>query len=249
MSFRTAQRNSAGFYNAWHSQIKYCTGCDTFKHVNDFTHYKRAVDQVFFVCKQCKIGKIDTPARRKLQDKATCELTQEQVREMFEYHSEGYLTWKINKKKVAKGSRVGHTREDGRRVVGIDGKSYYEYRLIWLYHKGTLPLNGLDHVDRDSSNNRIENLIDSTQVENIRNVGANSANKSGVSGVFLTVSGTWLAYISNYGKRTYIGYYSEFEDAVMARYNAEIEFGWDNRGQGSSAYRYLIDHGVLKEPK
>lgn len=47
------------------------------------------------------------------------------------------------------------------------------HRMIWAAHKGRWPLHGMvvDHIDRDTLDNRITNLREVTQTDNMRNAG------------------------------------------------------------------------------
>lgn len=42
----------------------------------------------------------------------------------------------------------------------------YAHRLAWLFHYGTLPINSIDHIDGNKSNNQIDNLRDVTHQQN-----------------------------------------------------------------------------------
>jgi hypothetical protein len=74
-------------------------------------------------------------------------LTQERVRELFDYHEDGYLIWKISVSNVRKGDIAGCPNKAGYLRVRFDGKLYYIHRLIFLYHKGYLP-RMIDHDNR-----------------------------------------------------------------------------------------------------
>ena len=49
-----------------------------------------------------------------------------------------------------------------------EGKKYYilGHRLAWFLHYETLPINSIDHIDGNRSNNRIDNLRDVTNQQN-----------------------------------------------------------------------------------
>lgn len=52
--------------------------------------------------------------------------------------------------------------------IHIDKKKHelYAHRLAWFIHYGELPVNQLDHIDGDKSNNKINNLRDVTAQQN-----------------------------------------------------------------------------------
>lgn len=45
----------------------------------------------------------------------------------------------------------------------------YAHRLAWLLHYGHLPINSIDHIDGNKSNNQIDNLRDVTHQQNMWN--------------------------------------------------------------------------------
>ena len=51
------------------------------------------------------------------------------------------------------------------------GKKFLAHRLAWLLYYGSWPEGNIDHINRDKSDNRIDNLRDVTQSENLLNHG------------------------------------------------------------------------------
>ena len=114
-------------------------------------------------------------------------LTQERVRELFDYDVEtGNLIRKTN---ASSRARIGDVAgcEDGRGYLftGISGKYYKNHRIVWLWHNGYLPEGEIDHINRNKIDNRIENLREASSVCQRRNQNLRKDNKSGVKGVFL----------------------------------------------------------------
>ncbi len=66
------------------------------------------------------------------------------------------------------GRPVGSRNSTGAFNVQIRGRNYKLHRLVFLYHHGYLPPL-VDHIDRDRSNNSIENLRELTIRENAIN--------------------------------------------------------------------------------
>ena len=68
--------------------------------------------------------------------------------------------------------------------VKFNNKSIAVHRIIWTLFNGDAP-DGfiIDHIDGDSTNNRIENLRCITQAENCRNKNKSSNNTSGATGI------------------------------------------------------------------
>jgi len=75
----------------------------------------------------------------------------------------------------------------------------------------------IDHIDRNSSNNRVDNLRWATCRENQLNKGISKNNRSGAKGVWWDkINSKWIAKISLNNKMLYIGSYFNFDDAVEA---------------------------------
>ena len=82
-----------------------------------------------------------------------------------------------------------------------------------------------DHIDRNPLNNQKENLRPSTFSENTQNRGLFKNNISQITGVHYHKSnGMWMAYINKNKKRTHLGYFTNKEDAIVARLNAEVKY-------------------------
>lgn len=151
------------------------------------------------------------------------------LHELLKYDSEsGIFTWKVRtSKRVKKGQIAGTVKDDGYIRIRIDGTLYLAHRLAWLYHYGTFPENEIDHINRNKSDNRIGNLRDVDRVTNAINKDLQSNNESGVAGVrWSKGSNKWRAYIGVEGKTIQLGYFVEFHEAVNARKNAEVLYGF-----------------------
>lgn len=152
-------------------------------------------------------------------------LNQELVRYYFDYdHDTGNLIWKNPRAKWIKvGDVVGHFSNGYQRthIRGIGG--LLVHRLVFLFHHGYLP-NLIDHVDQDSSNNKVENLRESDKIGNVYNTGLFSHNKSGFRGVSWCKNGKkWTARFKHNGKYEFLGYFELKEDAYEARLKREKE--------------------------
>lgn len=155
------------------------------------------------------------------ETKVMAEITQNRVKELFDYR-DGNLYWKVRKCQSVKiGDRAGSVRKDGYRAVIIDGKSYLAHRLIFLYHYGFLP-KFLDHIDRNPRNNNISNLREATRQENGMNRKKNkSYNGKPTSSRFTGVlwnkrAKKWMSYIQINGKTKHLGYFASEIDAALA---------------------------------
>lgn len=158
---------------------------------------------------------------------ATEHLTAQRLREILHYDQEtGIFTWLVWRPCKGGGRNVGDragcsTGANGYREIGIDGASYFEHRLAWLYMTGTWP-NVIDHRDRCRSNNKFSNLRDRTYKQNQENRTVRKDSISGEKGVYhIASSGKWRASIKSNRKLIHIGCFATKEDAVAARQDAE----------------------------
>ena len=143
--------------------------------------------------------------------------TAETVRQILDFnHETGILTWKEPRRGMLVGANAG------KRVLGylqtqIDGKAYYNHRLIWLYVTGTWPVCLIDHINGNRADNRFCNLREATHAENMRNRGKQKNNSTGFTGVrFHKVNNRWHAQIKHGGKYHNLGCFSTPEDAASA---------------------------------
>jgi HNH endonuclease len=85
----------------------------------------------------------------------------------------GLWTWKINKKgpgaKIgALAGTIGIIHGVRRRLIKFKQEQYFAYRLAWFYMTQEWPTE-IDHVNRDSLDDRWRNLREVTHAENIVN--------------------------------------------------------------------------------
>jgi HNH endonuclease len=96
----------------------------------------------------------------------------EEIAEVFRY-SDGRLYWrKSPSKRQPYKAEIGAGCHDakGYLCIGFKGRKLYGHRLIWILHHGKVPDElQIDHINRDRSDNRIENLRLATGSENGQN--------------------------------------------------------------------------------
>lgn len=162
-------------------------------------------------------------------------LTQSQVKELLDYDPEtGVFTWRarpperFSKMQTCRmwnskfaGKRAGTTTGDSKgyrfRRIRIDWALYQEHHLAWLYMTGQAPPDQIDHIDRDATNNKFENLALSSNQQNMLNKSKYSNNASGHNGVHWSKSKkTWHAYGRVGGRQVHLGYFNDLEDASKA---------------------------------
>jgi len=113
-------------------------------------------------------------------------------------------------------------RASGYKHGKIDGANYKAHRIIWKLVHGCDPI-GIDHINGNKADNRLENLREATQAENCKNMGFSKANKSGHIGVaWSRRRRKWVAHI----RSRHIGYYCSKAEAIAARKAAEALLGF-----------------------
>ena len=100
-----------------------------------------------------------------------------------------------------------------------------------------------DHLDRNPSNNRKNNLAVKSRRDNSLNSGLQTNNKSGIIGVsWSKTENKWRASINiSNGKQRIIGRYDFKIDAIIARLKAEKEYYGDSAPQKSLFKEYGIE--------
>jgi hypothetical protein len=102
------------------------------------------------------------------------------------------------------------------------GQMFMGHRVIWFLHYGEWPSQEIDHIDGDSTNNRIENLRLSDRTQNMCNRGAYKCNKTGLKGV--RPEGRKYSANISYKKKSYwLGMHETPEEAAKAYDRKAIE--------------------------
>lgn len=161
-------------------------------------------------------------------------MIQSELLEYINYDPEtGLCTWKKKPSaKITVGSPVGYVSADGYMYFGFKGKTLKLHRAIFLMIHGYLPAY-VDHDDHDRLNNKALNLKASTMTANNRNCTRQKNNTSGVVGVrFDPNRKKWVAMIWHNSKAIALGRFDEKSDAIKARKNAEVKYGYNpNHGK------------------
>ena len=159
------------------------------------------------------------------------ELTQEYLKECFDYDpTTGNLIWRARPREHFDSKQVcGNSKRLVGRVAGALGGRGYRYihvgkrhlahRLVWCWHHGWFPSGDTDHINRNRTDNRIENLRECSRVQNLQ--GRRSSRKH--RGVYRSSPNRWSARIIVSGKGLYLGSFKSEKDAALAYARAAVD--------------------------
>jgi len=156
-------------------------------------------------------------------------LTQERLKEFLSYDKNtGIFTWNVSTNNSTKiDSKAGYLRKAGYIGIKIDYKTYQAHRLAWLYVYEKFPKGDIDHINRIRNDNRISNLRDVSRSLNLRNSSISKRNTSGTTGVFWNKGANkWVSHITYGGKERHLGCFKNKDDAIKARKEAEVLYGY-----------------------
>jgi len=111
-------------------------------------------------------------------------------------------------------------------VIKLDGAKYAVHRVVWAVVNGEWPESIIDHINRDTTDNRIENLRIVTPLGNSKNKSRARNNTSGINGVDYS-NGGWRVRVGP----VFGGRYDTLELAIKVRDLLYRELG------------YMGDHG------
>ncbi len=120
------------------------------------------------------------------------------------------------------------TDHNGYRCGAILNVNFLAHRVVWAIHYGQEPSGQIDHINGMPHDNRLANMRIASQSENMRNLRRPRNNTSGQVGVtWRKQEAKWSARIVVAGKRSIsLGRFHAYEDAVAARKEAEVTFGY-----------------------
>lgn len=144
--------------------------------------------------------------------------SQDILKKLFKYDPiNGCLINKTNRNHKKAGERSGTHDSKGYRRVFVNGQHYAEHRVIWVLAYGYIPRDKLiDHINRNRTDNRLDNLRLVSSSENNLNTSAIAMSRSGHRGVYQTRSGKYQAQIRRNGKKLYLGTFDTVDAASLA---------------------------------
>ncbi len=140
-------------------------------------------------------------------------------------HESGVLTWVKSRGTKKSGSKAGTVNSHGYVSVQVNKKIYRATSLIWVLVYGRMPNGFIDHINGNTTDNRLINLREVSNLENCRNQKVRCTNSTGIMGV-QSLRGKYQVRISNGLKEVYLGYFSDFFEACCVRKSAERKFGY-----------------------
>lgn len=151
-----------------------------------------------------------------MQNDAT--LTCERLRQVLDYDpGTGLFRWRVSLRKGFAGRIAGTTDTGGYIIIGIDGLRYFAHRLAWMFVHGAFPPDQIDHIDRNTGNNRIANLRPATGSQNLANMAMRITNTSGKKGAtWHKRAGKYQSQIKVSGRCVYLGLFNDPESANAA---------------------------------
>lgn len=145
-------------------------------------------------------------------------MNQETLMAMAAYDTvTGIFTSRISRRGVSVGMKMGSRSSSlGYIYIALNHKKYLAHRLAWLYVYGAWPLNEIDHINGDRSDNRIENLRLATSTQNKHNRVVRHDSKSQMKFIHKLPSGRYRVCIRRGYSNIYDRVHSTIEEAKTA---------------------------------
>lgn len=154
----------------------------------------------------------------------------ELLKSVVSYDAEtGVFKWLKRMGPRKAGTVAGTLTGQNRITICIRRQNHSAHRLAWLYVYGDMPKGDIDHLNGDSSDNRICNLRDvphGTNLENQRR--PHICNTSGKLGVCLKADGRITASISIGGIQKHLGSFKSIAEAHDCYLKAKRELHQGN---------------------
>lgn len=121
--------------------------------------------------------------------------------------------------------KAGCLNVSGYRQIWFQGKQHMEHRVAWYLHYGEWPIDQIDHINGNRGDNRISNLRQASNSENLCNRKKPKNNTSGYKGVSWNSSRqAWQATIRRNGSNKNLGYFATREEAASIYGKAALQY-------------------------
>lgn len=139
------------------------------------------------------------------------EETKIYIKQHFRYNPDGTLDRDDYK------NCKGHLDKDGYLIIKVKQRAFKAHRVVWLLNNGDFPHAELDHINRVRTDNRIENLRESSRKEQAANTTKRPNKDTGEVGIYLDKStkGLKKVYTFRHEGKTYR--YRTLDEAKEAR--------------------------------
>lgn len=147
-------------------------------------------------------------------------ITAEVLRAIVTYEPDtGVFRWNIRPgQSVHAGQIACNRRADGYLAMQYQNRLYKAHRLAWLYMTGAWPIETVDHINRDTADNRWDNLRLASRAQQTAN--RKTRSKTGFKGVaFCPQKGAKpyrAVFYHRAGQREHLGYFASAADAAAA---------------------------------
>lgn len=164
---------------------------------------------------------------------SSCYITKQRLRELFEYDSRGTFVRRISRGSSRKGDFLIPKCTTRYMSICVDYVSILYHRAVWTYHYGKISDDfEIDHINRNTHDNRIENLRKTKRYQNAQNISLSTRNKSGHRGVsWNSADKRWVAQVHYKQKRYFCKGFSSLEEAAKAAKQARNEIFTHHEGE------------------
>jgi len=139
------------------------------------------------------------------------------------YYNNGHLYWKIKISDKINTGQLAGSKSGKYSQISINKQKFYVHRIVFYLFHGYFP-KYVDHINRNTRDNRIENLRSVTISLNNRNTGKRKQNATSkyVGVIYEKRRNKWRAACSVNNKSIFIGYFKTEKQAKRA-YNMYIK--------------------------
>ena len=152
-------------------------------------------------------------------------ITHDRLLELVTYDSDtGIFYFNSTRGGNHKGDVAGSLHSLGYIFLMLDRVTYTAHRLAWFYCFEEWPEKFIDHIDRNKSNNKLDNLREASREENGLNTSIRKDNKTGYKGVSFNKSrNTYIARMTVKGIKMYLGAFKTAKEAAEVIENKSRE--------------------------